>query len=374
MKVGILTYHGAHNYGSALQAYALFQAVKKAGYQAEIINYRTDRQDDLYRLYSKPSSIIAILRNVQSLIYKKKLTEHHAKFGSFLSDHAILSGKEIRRKDDLKGLNDKYDCFICGSDQIWNPNCVDFDSSYLLDFVKDKKTCFSYAPSIASDHLGEKWHDLFRDMLIDYSALSVREKTGAEIITSITGRRVEVVLDPVFLLGKADWSPFFADRKGGYILCYFIGDIPGMRDYAVALSEKYKKHIIVINKNLRDMKMKCEKRYESGPADFVDLVAHADAVCTNSFHAVAFSLIFDRELHVFVDNANPNTARSRIIDILGMLGMDDRLVSDASMLLPGMSGEEFKYHEELDDKIGKSKLYLQNSLNIVEEYSARGIK
>ena len=152
----------------------------------------------------------------------------------------------------------------------------------------------------------------------------------------MTDREVKTVLDPVFLLSKSSWDCFCKEESKEYILCYFIGDIPGMRDYAVTLSKEYKKPVIVINKNLRDLKMKCKKRYDSGPTDFVNLVANASAVCTNSFHAVAFSLIYDKEFHVFVDNQHANTARSRITDILGSLNMSDRIVSDCHELLPAM--------------------------------------
>ncbi len=373
MKVGILTYHGAHNYGSALQAYALYRALTSEGHQAALINYRTDRQDALYQLYNaKPTNIMGVLRNLHSFAYSRQLKEHHMKFDQFLAENAELSGEQIRNPDDLKLLNGVFDCFICGSDQIWNPNCIDFDVSYLLSFVEDKNTCFSYAPSIAADRLDSKWHEVFRNELKNYSDLSVREKSGAAIISALTDREVNTVLDPVFLLEKSSWDYFCKGVSKDYILCYFIGDIPGMRNYAIALSRKYKKPIIVINKYLRDLKMKCEKQYNSGPIDFVNLVANAEAICTNSFHAVAFSLIYDKEFHAFVDNKHVNTARSRITDLLESLNMSDRIVTNCHDLLPAMSENSFMSHNILDCQIRASKRYLHNALNKIEMYRARG--
>ena len=368
MKVGIITYHGAYNYGSALQAFSLFHAVKSEGHEAEIINYRTDRQDRLYRMYTKPNGLMDMMRNAQTLVNRRKMKEHRAGFDRFIAEHTVLSGSEIRTPEALRTLNSVYDCFICGSDQVWNPNCVDFDVSYLLDFVTDKKKCFSYAPSIASEALGEAWHEIFRDELTGFSDLSVREESGAKIIADITGRQVETVLDPVFLLDRADWRPFIKESSQAYILGYFIGDIPGMRDYAEALGRRYSLPVVVINKNLRDLRMKCVKRYESGPEEFVDLVANAKAVCTNSFHAMAFSLIFDREFHVFVDNVHANTARRRITDLLRDLGMEDRLVDSRLQLLPPMSDPDFDHHDKLDSRIRFSKRYLQNALARVDAY------
>lgn len=368
MNVGIITYHAAHNYGSALQAYALFKAVEAYGHHVEIINYRTDRQDNIYRLYNIPNSVMGVLRNAQSFCYRKKLKEHHKRFDNFLLEHSNLSGDEIRDSAKLKIFNNKYDCFICGSDQIWNPNCVDFDTSYLLDFVNDKKRCFSYAPSLASESLNESWKSTFNRELSIFSDLSVREKSGAKIISEITGRCVETVLDPVFLIDKSVWKEFVSVQNRKYILCYFIGDIPGMRKYAQNLSNKYKLSVVVINKNLRDLKMNCIKKYECGPKDFVDLIANASAICTNSFHAVAFSLIFNKEFHVFVDNVNANTARCRILEILDSVNLSDRVVKDVNALLPAMGNMDFEYHDVLDNMISQSRQYLENSLNNVEKY------
>ena len=372
MKVGIITYHGAHNYGSALQTYALWNAVKNEGHNVEVINYRTLRQDDLYRLYSKPNKIMNIVRNAQSFVYKNDLVKHHCKFESFLSDNIVLSDKEIRDKNELVELNHIYDCFICGSDQIWNPNCIDFDSSYLLDFVSDKSKCFSYAPSIASNCIDEKWKKCFHDNLVLFSDLSIREDSGGKIISEITSRKVKTVLDPVFLLSDSYWknissdSMSYAGIKSEYILCYFIGDIPGMRKYAKELGKKYKLPIIVININLRDLKMNCIKRYDCGPLDFVDLIYNAKIICTNSFHAISFSLLFDKEFHAFVDNTHENSAKSRITDILKTLNMECRLVDNCSEILPSMEKGDFDYHDKLDLYILASKKYLKEALSKVD--------
>ena len=369
MNVGIITYHAAHNYGSALQAYALYKSVEAYGHHVEIINYRTDRQDNLYKIYNKQNSVMGFLRNVQSFFYRKSLNEHHMRFDKFILEHTDLSGDEIRDPSKLKKLNNKYDCFVCGSDQIWNPNCVDFDTSYLLDFVTDKKRCISYAPSLASDSFKDTWRSVFNRELSGFSALSVREHSGAKTISEITGRSVKTVLDPVFLIDNNLWNSFVSSKNMKYILCYFIGDIPGMRMYAQNLSQKYNLPIVVINKNLRDLKMNCIKMYESGPSEFVNLIANANTICTNSFHAVAFSLIFNKEFHVFVDNNNANTARCRILEILDSVNLSDRVVNDVNILLPVMEKKDFEYHDVLNCLISQSKNYLENSLKTVEKYT-----
>ena len=40
MKIGIITFQCAHNYGAVLQAYALKEYLKTLGYSVNIINYR----------------------------------------------------------------------------------------------------------------------------------------------------------------------------------------------------------------------------------------------------------------------------------------------------------------------------------------------
>ena len=131
-KIGILTYHDSDNYGSVLQAYALSHYITSLGAKCEIIDYRKDAVKKLYNIWKRPTTRNAILTDVFQTPYYTKLKKHKENFENFRKNYLPLSNTKYVQPDDLK--NSRYDLYIVGSDQVWNINIVDFDSSYLLDF------------------------------------------------------------------------------------------------------------------------------------------------------------------------------------------------------------------------------------------------
>lgn len=367
MKVAIITYHRAYNYGSALQAYAFNKYLRNIGIECETIDYLTERQNDLYRLFEKNKSLLAVCRNIQSFMYLKKLKIHKARFDEFLTAYLPMTAQQYHKPSELDKLNDEYDYFICGSDQIWNPLTVDFDQSYLLSFVKNKKKCVAYAPSVAINRIPDEYNELFFDSLQNYKALSTREKSGSNIISNIVGRKCEVVVDPVLLLSPKEWSDIAEDIPyKDYILGYYIGNVDGMRGFADKLRNKTGKRVIVIYKNLRDFKYKTVKAYDAGPREFVGLVRNASYIVTNSFHAAVFSLIFKKNFWVFTDSNNPNSSGSRIENILEVVGMSNRIL-DAATMNKINPEDEIEYTEQIEYSmeciVQLSKEYIMKGLN-----------
>lgn len=367
MKIAIITYHRAYNYGSALQAYALNKYLNDTGVNCKTIDYITERQSDLYRVFERNASLLAICRNVQSLMYLKKLKRHKVRFDNFLSTYLPMTSQQYHTLTELNELSDEFDYFICGSDQIWNPLTADFDSSYLLSFVKNKQKCIAYAPSVAINRIPNEYNELFFDSLQNYKALSTREKSGSDIISNIIGRKCEVAVDPVLLLSQSEWSEIATNIPyKDYILGYYIGDVEGMRTFADKLRNDTGKRVVVIYKNLRDFKYKTVKAYDSGPREFVGLVKNASYVVTNSFHAVVFSLIFKKNFWVFTDVNNPNSSNSRIIDILESVGLSNRILN-ALIMYEANSKDEIEYNEEIEQSLERliysSKEYLREAIS-----------
>ena len=144
-KVGVLTFHASFNYGSMLQAFALQRILEKLGYEPEIINFRTEKQKELYSYNRKLKSFKEIIRRILLFPYKKDLFKKQDKFEDFIKNYLYCT-KEYSILDQLKEENLGFDYYIVGSDQIWNTNCIDFDLAYLLPFVKNGKK-IAYAPS-----------------------------------------------------------------------------------------------------------------------------------------------------------------------------------------------------------------------------------
>lgn len=343
LRVATITYHKAYNYGSALQAYALNHYLNKHGINAEVINYHSSAQDDLYKMFETPKSVMGLARNLQSLLEYKNLKTHNKRFDQFVKEYICLTESEYTEKSDLSELNDIYTHFICGSDQIWNPNCADFTKAYLLDFVSNKSKCFSYAASMAIEKLPDEWENPFVDALKEFKMLSVRENQGKEYIQKLLDRDVEVVPDPVLLLTEEEWLNISAPTniKGKYILCYFIGDVSGMREFAKHMRKETGLQLVVIYKNIRDMLYRNKKYYSCGPREFISLIKNCEYVCTNSFHAVLFSLMFKKNFWAFVD-LNAGSAKSRLESILNLTGMQDRILCK-NKLLPQTILEDIDY-------------------------------
>lgn len=331
MKAGIITYHRALNYGSALQAFALNHYLWKQGVEAFTIDYSSEGQRNTYTFYEQGHGIMTFARNVQTWLFRKSLKKKRQRFDEFISQKIPLVGTSVFEDEKEQQA---YDFFICGSDQIWNGNTIDFTPHYLLSFVKDDGKCNSYAPSIGTLQQTEGTKELYRKYLRRFKNLSVREKSGAEYLSEQIDRKVEMVLDPVFLLEADEWrqvASLSCQPKGEYVLCYFIGDIAGMRDFAVKLGRQLGYKVYVILMNLRDLL--CPPRiplYDAGPAEFVNLLDGAKCVCTNSFHAMSFSVILQKDFWVFVNDKQVSSTetrpQTRILDLAASLGLENRVL------------------------------------------------
>ena len=362
-RISIITYVRAYNYGSALQAYALNKFLTLQGYSVQTIDYTTKQQQQLYRIFEPSRGIMSFARNIQSFFYLRTLRKHKRKFDDFVSDFIPLTNK-ILKNEDLTKLNSQYDYFICGSDQIWNAQCEDFDSNYMLSFVDDKFKCIAYAPSLGAGGRNPKTSDALSTFVKGYKAVSSREKGSVEIIQRSTGCSVKNVLDPVFLLSSEQWAEVAGNCpiNQDYILGYFIGDVAGMRDFANQLSKESKLPVIVIYKSIRDVKYGFKTFYEAGPSDFVSLIMGAKYIVTNSFHAVSFSLIFEKSFWAFIQR---DSSDERLRSILTLVDLADRIIDiDSSNDIDRLSYIDYEKvnRNNLHAAIESSKSFLKSNI------------
>lgn len=309
-KVGIITFHASHNYGSMLQAYALQQVVLGMGFDCEIINFRTERQKKMYRpdfcqggIYERFKRLIVQLPYINQLYKKSSL------FEAFLKNDLILSDREYETLEDLEQETFHYDYYISGSDQIWNTACLDFDWAYFLSFVKHGKK-IAYAPSMgASPEILEKKLDLncFTSLLQGYDRLSVREPRTAEFIQKSFINEIFVTLDPTLLLSSKQWNDLIDTTpiiQGDYIFLYSPKSESFYPTYKLAedISKHYGIKVVLskVPKYWCDKKRWCnfEIRADVGPKEFLNLCKNAKLVCCDSFHAVVFSILLQKPFAV----------------------------------------------------------------------------
>lgn len=310
---------------------------------------------------------MSFARNIYTLLNLKADKTKTSRFENFITDYVPLT-QYIASEKELRSLSDEYDLFIAGSDQIWNTNCDDFSQSYLLDFVDHKAKCCSYAPSIGLNELDDSSKIMFKEKISNYKSISVREETGAKWLSTVLEKHIETVLDPVFLISTKEWKKLGSsvNIKEPFVLGYYIGDVCGMRSFGERLAKKIKANVVVINKNLRDIYGHNKKIYDAGPREFVWLIEHADYICTNSFHAVAFSVIFKKKFWVFIDPQAKGTEKpqSRILDITSALGLEQRILTAETCA--HVDYDEPINWDNIDSKLyvrlKKSKQYLENCL------------
>lgn len=363
MRIGIITYHRAENYGSVLQAYALNKYIRDLDqeYEVETIDYYNENQAEMYSLFQPNTCIMNIIRNFHTLLNKHALLRKKASFQKFILEYIPLSINFSNNIENLTQYANNYTICICGSDQIWNTHCQDQDSNYFLSFASHSYK-IAYAPSLGITQFNAEDESIFKKYLPSFNALSVREKIGADYLQNLIQKPITVVADPVFLLEKSQWEIIAKPNlyKKKYILCYFIGDIPGMRDFAKTVEKATGYRAIVILKNLRDIKYHFYPLYSTGPLEFLGLIQNAEYIITSSFHAVAFSIIFKKKFWVFTgDIQKPN---SRIINICNVCNLKSRILTSKTW-------RECLYDAPINYTSVEKKLelYRQHSIQFLKE-------
>lgn len=333
-KIGILTFHGAHNYGSVLQSYVSVMTLRKLGYQPEIINLRNQAQLDAYRIFQPGEGMV---RRAFKLLLYPKLKSRFDKFEQFITHALPISAKEYRRGEELNPDSLGYDIYYTGSDQVWNPACQDFESAYYLDFVNHRCPTVAYAPSMGKAVFDTDDEKRIKQLLKYVDYLSCREQSGADLIARLSGRAVAHVCDPVLLPDKEEWSNFAEAprRRNPYILAYFLNNNHGDRSQLDTLRKLTGYDIVILNEYIRDLfKHGVKMKINATPQEFLGLIRDAAIVYTNSFHATAFSVIFHKNFYTAVAaNANVhNNNDSRKLDFLASLGLESRIVRNGTVI------------------------------------------
>ena len=276
MKINIITFNYALNVGASLQEYALYTYLKNLGHDVKVVDYRPE-----YLIKKRPKN---------KLLYLLFLLNRGG-FNRF--QKRIEKTRVCKNIQDLETLSDP-DVFICGSDQIWNPEITQYDRAFFLDFnTKAKK--IAYAGSVGKDILNEYEKKQIIDLTNNLQEISIREEELLAQIPEFKERSVTVVSDPVFLLKKDEYEKIAYDTHlKKYVLIYEAERNPKCAELAKIIAEKKKLQTIQINR--------INNRYQVDklipcvcPERFLGLIKSADYVVTNSFHGVALSIIMEKQ-------------------------------------------------------------------------------
>jgi len=327
MKIKTITCHDVYNVGASLQAYALQRYLSNLGNEVEIIDYKPEYLLH-YRLmgvnnpvYNRP-----ILREMYQLMklpgrLKARRSIRKKKFDVFREDYLRTTPKTYHSIKDLKKCPPIADMYIAGSDQIWNPLFKNGrDPSFFLQFGDEFTRRVSYAASFATDWIEEPYFSDIQEWLQSFDSISVREKSGLRILESMGYIGIQVC-DPVFLLEKDIWESLEVySGKKPYLFVYDFDNNKLLHTIAKQLAEKYNWSIISVNQ----LEGADEIVGSMGPREFLGYIKNAEFIISNSFHATAFSLIFNKNFYVLNRNEMINM---RMSDLLSDMGLDDRIIS-----------------------------------------------
>ncbi len=383
MKIGTITFHGAYNYGSVLQAYALQKFILSMGERTntdidyQIINYRPSVQKQLYWQTRPPFSLAASVKYLMRLPYKRALARQAEAYEDFISN-ALNTTEELSEKDLVK-LADKYDFYLSGSDQVFNIRSLDFTFANLLNFT-DSENKISYAASLGP--LEIDWNKYnkaeFSKWLGKFKYLSLREKRSKDMADKLLGADTsEIHVDPTLLLSVDEWRKIQSGKSynnGQYILIYCLE--PTRLHTKIAKQLSLETGLPVVSTGYRckyDYFNPYVKLYDSGPADFLSLIDNAAMVLTSSFHGTVFSIIYDKPFWV-IDGVDDN----RIRNLLEMTELTENSIPldmpiDFTVNKPCKASD---VHAELviERERKRSEVYLMRALGIEEKVEKEGLK
>ena len=367
MKIGQLTFHASHNYGSVLQAYALSKLLQTLGHTTEFINLRPQPQRDAYRIIKPSDKGIRLL--FKWMIYPA-LKKRFDNYERFINNVLPITPKEYASTEELCNEHFDYEAYVCGGDQIWNPSCQDFEPAYFLQFLpaSDKSIKLSYSPSLGKHEFDEPTKGKMAEWVKRFDSISVREKRGAELIQSLTDKKVHLVCDPVVLLDKKYWEELAVAPKikKPYILVYFLENNHGSRSLTEYLRKTTGYEVVIFNEYIRDFIKPYHKAYSASPEEFVGLFMNASFIYTNSFHGTAFATIFERPFitAIAADQKNArNNNDSRKIDYLKILGLENRLYTSGTPSKEFLMNMDFaRTREKREAFRNESMEYLLNAL------------
>lgn len=295
MKIGIVTYHRAYNYGAYLQACALCNRLNmEQDIEAEIVDFRMKKEIDFYQHWSIKKKI----RLFPDHIFNKML---HQAFDRAVNDKVMVRSDKYVLSDSLEDFQQlvrgKYDVMIAGSDEIWKfNNFRGFPNPYwLIGDLGCRK--FSYAASSRTEFskLDGKNLETVKKALDDFEYIGVRDEPTFDEISELTAdkSKVHMCCDPSFLYdfgiesremseileGKARLDP---NKKNVLIMTE-------NKKMGAAIASKLRGKYNLIS--LFNWNRGCQNINDLTPLEWLSVIKNADLMLTSFFHGTCFSII-----------------------------------------------------------------------------------
>ena len=329
MKVALVPLlYEEYNFGGLLQFYALQRAVLKLGVDAEILHVFAEKKickresvfQEIKRVVLYP--IILYYKIKKKHFFRDNYAERIKKTMEFKRDH-YLPMYNYKKKEN------RYDAYICGSDQIWNPNWA--RERAFLSFAPSDKRKIIYAASIGSESLTDFQKNCFKPYVEKLDYISVREYSAKEILDSfVKNKKIDVALDPTLLLTVDEWNELTENvGYSNYLFVYFLGNVAIYQKDIIQFAQK--KNLKIVNIACASFETIEKKSFgdiiidNAGPKTFISFIKNASFVITDSFHASVFSVLFKKEFLVL--KRSGADMQGRIETLLKNFHLPSRIVS-----------------------------------------------
>lgn len=328
MKIGILTFHRSQNYGALLQALGLQQFIEKLGYDVSFVDYWPEYHNEMYKHFSwkkfKSCSAKGKIKYLFTFIGTfARLTVRHKKTRSFIRRFLRIS----------KDRN--YDLVIYGSDQIWRkqrrPGYDWYNPVYFGEGEVETPHKIAYAASMGIIAVrDDKDRDFLSNGFANFDTISVRESDLKEFIEKEFGLSYKLVLDPVFLLTKEQWTANTDSRylpKYSYILYYRLQDIQQTDAIVNKIVSQTGLPVVELRGYIPLGQYGKRYRFTADAQEMITLINGADYVVTSAFHGVAMSILYEKNFFYASEKSQSNRVRS----LLQQIGLTDRIIESGEL-------------------------------------------
>lgn len=341
MKIGIITFHWATNYGAILQAYALKTYLTNLGHEVCIINYRPNKYKITFLSCFFTPRVNLYLSHIKEYIKEQKLERFRKKY---LNETVLYkSAANLKKSPPL------LDVFIAGSDQVWNPYFTQEGeggptTAYFLDFGNKNVKRIGYAVSFGCEVYPATAEVIAKKYMENFQGISVRENSGLKIVKNLGFNNPIILLDPTLLLKRDayNFENYKLLNKEKYVLVYILrNENKNFKSIISHLSKDCK--VMAINKSLNPESIEM----------WIEKIRNSSFVITNSFHGMVFSLIF----HVpFVITLTRGVGMNdRFYSLLSKLNLQNRIVyGDKTDNLQVLLEEEIDW-QYIDTKLSKER-------------------
>lgn len=336
-RVGLITFHFAHNYGTVMQAYGLIECLRTLGISANTIDYHpayvVDGGKFKFPLNIKDIRVNLIIAYQKYTKMMKNIKPDYGlstKFDNFQKEYLYIDRVKYDSITALRENPPVFDVYISGSDQIWYPSeQYGVDAAYFLDFGASSIKRVSYASSFGRDFIPEDSHQEIGRLLKNINVISVREKSGVDIVNRLSNSTAYWMPDPTILLSSYEKIIVAPSEDRPYMMSYILRSGKRIFDIQKFLADRLELKIVAPYNAMRRWKNIGEIVYP-GPKEWLGYIKYSKFVVTNSFHGTVFSVLFNKPFITIALSGNKSGLNERAKSFLSSVGLEHRLVSDLS--------------------------------------------